>query len=516
MKPDFIVPPLSFRDREALRSRGVSSQDVVRQCRLLRNPPPPPALLRPCSIGDGLERLTPFRRGDLVRLATSAVRAGRLSLFVPASGAASRLFVSLLQLDRFRKTGGPNTSALLLDRSHPFGLPAARFFSNLRRLALFENLKNVLASRGRDLSRLLALKDFDPVLDALFDPSGLDVARWPKALIPFHRQGRRVLTAFEEHLAESLAFGVRKAHFTVPQEYLSEFRRRGKKWVRLHVHRRGGRFRLTFSVQDPATDTLALEKGKGWVHASDGSLLLRPGGHGALLGNLERTRGDIVLVRNIDNVPVASFQAIGNTWRKAMVGRLIEAQTEAAVWIRGILKRDCSEDTLLGAEKFIQRTLGIHCRPLSFAKRRVQALALLNRPWRVCGMVPNTGDPGGGPYWVDGKAGPCRQIVEGSQLVKSQKKLLLRSTHFNPVDMVVGLKDVKGRPFKLERYSDPSQAIISNKHFEGREIQTFEHPGLWNGAMAYWNTIFVELPARIFHPVKTITDLLLSGHTVRV
>lgn len=450
MKPDPSISRLTFRDRQQIRSRGVSLKEVSRQASLFQTPPSPPQILCPCSLGNGIESFSRSQQNRLARLALCAQQEDRFSKFVPASGAASRLFPPGGTLD-------PRLTGLL----------------------------------GRDV---------------------LHLVRRPKALIPFHRLRKGSRTAFEEHLWEAVRAGIGKAHFTVPGEFLEEFRCLGKACVE-QLHRRYGvRLRLSFSVQDPSTETLAWEEGSGWARRAEGELLFRPGGHGALLKNLEATRGDIVFIKNIDNVPRFSFQAEGNRWRKVLAGRLIEVQMEAGGWINALSQKRSLILSLEGAEKFILKNLGMKRSGPSLAARTAHALEILDRPWRVCGMVPNTGEPGGGPFWVKGKEGPSRQILEGSQLTKSQKKFIDRSTHFNPVDMVVGLKDGNGRSYELSRFADPAQAIISVKHFEGRAIRTLEHPGLWNGAMAHWNTIFVEVPATVFHPVKTITDLLRPGH----
>ena len=511
MKPDSLTRSLTPGDRKALRARGLSVGEAVRQGRLIRHPPPPVAILRPCSVGDGIERLSPSQRNRLARLGRAAAREGRFSRFIPASGAASRLFTSLLQLDRHRKESGRTVRDILRDGKYPFCAPAVRFFSTLRSLPLFEPLRRCLASRGQDLSALLREGNGAPILDGLFDPLGLDLARLPKALIPFHRAGNETRTAFEEHLVEMEAGGIRRAHFTVPPEFLPEFRRLGARRTRRRG-RGGSAIRLDFSVQDPATDTLALDSKNRWVRRAGGALLFRPGGHGALLRNLEAAGGDIVFIKNIDNVPVESRQARGNRWRLVLAGRLAHAQRDAARWIAALTRAAVSEKIIRGAERFVFKTLGIQNKKDSPAERKARLLEILNRPWRVCGMVPNAGEPGGGPFWVNGADGPSRQILEGSQVGENQKKFLRRSTHFNPVDLVVGLKDWQGRSFPLEKFVDPNQALVSVKHFEGREIRTVEHPGLWNGGMARWNTVFVEVPAGIFHPVKTILDLLRPGH----
>lgn len=429
-------------------------EDAQRQASLIETPPLPQEIVRPCSVGDGIESLSRSRQLRLIRLAEGAIGAGRISKFVPASGAASRLFPPKLKWDPL----------------------------------LVEFL-------GQDLRPLFCR---------------------PKALIPFHQAGGETRTAFEEHLWETLPFADRKkrvrAHFTVAQEFLDDFERAGKECVRRLQRRVSVRVHLTFSVQNPATDTIALEVGDGWARRSDGTLLFRPGGHGALLRNLQATGGDLVFIKNIDNVPHPIFQPDGNRWRKIMAGRLIEIQSEAGARIKEIHKNKFRPKSLAEAERFIFDVLGLRVSDHNHPKRRAHILSLLDRPWRVCGMVQNSGEPGGGPFWVKGEEGPRRQILEGSQLGKFKKKLFQKSTHFNPVDMVVGLKDWKGRPFDLTRFSDPSQVIVSKKRFEGREILTLEHPGLWNGGMAHWNTLFVEVPTRIFHPVKTINDLLRPGH----
>jgi hypothetical protein len=401
-------------------------------------------------VGNGIESFSPSQRNRLARLARRAQQAGRFSKFVPASGAASRLFASGLKPD-------PRLVALL----------------------------------GRDL---------------------IPLVQRPKALIPFHRVGREARTAFEEHVWEGVRAGILKAHFTVPREFLAEFQRLGKACSDQIYRRYGVRPRLRFSVQDPATETLSWEEGTGWARRPGGELLFRPGGHGALLKNLESTKGDIVFIKNIDNVPRSSFQAEGNRWRKVLAGRLIEVQSEAEGWLSALRKNRSSILPLEGAEKFIFKTLGLEWTGPSLSTRTTRALKILDRPWRVCGMVPNTGEPGGGPFWVEEKEGASRQILEGAQLGKHQKKFIRQSTHFNPVDMVVGLKDGQRRPYDLARFADPTHVLISTKIFEGRAIRTLEHPGLWNGGMAHWNTLFVEIPATVFHPVKTISDLLRPGH----
>lgn len=513
-------PHLLLRDRRELGARGVQPSEAMRQFQLLRNPPPPPFVIRPCTAGDGIERLTLSDRRRLARLAGDALRAGRFSRFVPASGAATRLFSDLLQLDQERKTSGNNIRSILKTNQNSFARSSAHFFASLPRFALYEPLRRLLGDQRLNVARLLAAQNYDPILDALIHRKGMNVTRRPKGLIPFHWVGRKVVSAFEEHLREALPLRDKnrsvRVHFTVARDFLSEIKKLGQERIRFIKKHFGITVRLTFSLQNSETDTLALERGKGLVRGLDGRLLLRPGGHGALLKNLEKTLGDIVFMKNIDNVPVSSFQAEGNVWRQALAGRLIEVQTRGNAWARVLDRGGASRSERIEAEEFIQVTLGrVIPRSVPLPKRIAWMLHLLNRPWRVCGMVPNTGEPGGGPFWVKSPWGDSRQILEVAQLGVHQKKLLKKSTHFNPVDMVVGLRDGEGHPYSLDRFADLSQVIVGRKRFEGREIRTLEHPGLWNGGMAHWNTVFVEIPADLFHPVKTINDLLRPGHCSR-
>ena len=436
-------------------------------------------VLRPCTVGDGVERLSVAQQKVLCSWGKSAVESGRVSFFVPASGVASRLVQPLVHLDRHRKKTGLTIQEIFSKKKHPFS-EVQFFLTHLPDYALSLPLETHLLPRGHTLSNCLSRRDYDTLLDVLLDPKGLNIPNVPKGLFPFHRYPTVIKNAFEEHLTEISTFGKKQTiHFTVSQKHLSSFRKEARRVVEFYF-RRGIRLDVRFSVQDPATNTIALEENGDVVRNADGTPFLRPGGHGALLPNLEKTKGDLVWIRNVDNVPVSFFQAEALRWRLVLTGRLLELQKEALVRFQN-------------------------------PKTPTSVRRALARPWRVCGVVPNSGDPGGGPFWVGGKT-ESKQIVEASQISLGQKALLKKATHFNPVDMVVSLRDFSGVAHDLASYVDEKTAFVSQKPYQGRTIRVLEHPGLWNGAMAHWNTVFVEIPKKMFHPVKTLSDLLKKGH----
>jgi hypothetical protein len=417
----------SSEDRGRIEAQGLTPEEVERQAALLRNPPPAAKLARPCTAGDGIVRIDESEHAELLVLADEAARAGRLSKFVPASGAASRMF-------DFLRSGDPD---------HP----------DVRRFR--ENATSFAFDAG-DLQSLLAL---------------------PKGLLPFHRYAGTVRTPFEEHLVEAAATvrdaaGVCRLHVTVPPGHRATFEEVLEQ-ARPGLERQtGARFDVRFSEQAPSTDTVAIDETGRLFRDSEGRLLFRPGGHGALLKNLAETGGDVVLVKNIDNVVPDGLRAPTILWKSLLAGVLV----------------------------------------------RLERASTRSRPLRACGVVRNEGEPGGGPFWVDGPGGETRQIVESAQVDladAAQAAIWSAATHFNPVDLVCSLRDASGRPFDFPRFVDERAVFIAKKTHEGRSLFALERPGLWNGAMALWETVFVEVPKETFAPVKTALDLLRPEHQAR-
>jgi hypothetical protein len=448
--------PFDAADLAQLEAAGLAVEEALRQRALLAEPPAPLRLARPCVVKDGIRRLDAREEADYEARGAGLIPRLRVAKFVPASGAATRMFKDLL-------------AALKQEDGPPQG-GAGEALLAADRFAFFELWREALGAKDtRAFAMGLAKGRWKEALQALLGQPGLDYAALPKAFILFHRYGSRARTALEEHWREAAELGLGHLHFTLSPEHDADFQSLLGDLRRLPAGERPPELDLSRSFQDPSTDTLAGDGNGGLFRADDGRLVLRPGGHGALIRNLEALakNADVALLRNIDNI------------------------THARLWQRQLR----SKRILLGLLDEATQGGGF------------------DSPVRVVGMVPNTGEPGGGPFWVQGMPGP--QIVESAQVDlkdAGQKAIFAASTHFNPVDMACRLTDAQGRPFELGRFTDPSAVFLSSKSHLGRPLTALERPGLWNGAMAHWKTIFVELPLEDFNPVKTVVDLLKPAH----
>ncbi|HEV7669836.1 MAG TPA: DUF4301 family protein [Thermoanaerobaculia bacterium] len=508
----------STEDLAQLRARGISVAEAERQLALLRHPPHPARVLRPCCVGDGIRRIDETEIAELIHRAESVAREGRVSKLVPASGAASRMFQALAaDLDASPDADDVEPSA-----------ETARLLAELHRLPFAEALAAALAAEGHDLADLRQAGRSREILRSLLHSSGLGFAEMPKGLIPFHRAEAAGRTPFEEHLREAAALirdaaGVCRLHFTVAPEHEPRFRALLDELAPRLAAQLGARFEVGFSIQHPRTDTLALDLSTGEpFRTEDGALLFRPGGHGALIENLAELASqgaDLVLIKNVDNVLPGGGPPEVLTWKRVLLG-LAAGLSERAGDLRRALERPApEEDQLRAAERFLTDEFGRSPFPSSTAgpatneERRQALIAALDRPLRVCGVVENTGEPGGGPFWVAGEEGATTpQLVEASQLDPERRAdLLAAATHFNPVDLVCALR-IGGRRLDPLLFVDPSAVFVTEKSHGGRPLLGLERPGLWNGAMAGWNTVFVEVPNSTFAPVKTVLDLLRPEH----
>ena len=511
-------------DREQLHARGISEDTVLAQMALFRQGIPYTVLHRPCTIGDGLVALPAHELERLAAVYEAAALAGRTMKFVPASGAASRMFkllLSFLHQCQYADVQEIATQARRGDRECQEFL---RWMEGLQQFAFYDTLKGVMAKNGLDLDTLAVQGQFKDTLTYLLTPTGLDYANLPKGLLQFHRYADHCRTPLEEHLVEAAAYcrdqqGVARLHLTVTPEHASAFAAHLAA-VRGRYEEPGVRFDVTFSTQQPATDTIAVDLHNQPFRDEHGHLLFRPAGHGALLKNLHALQGDIVFIKNIDNVVPDRLKAETYLYNKALGGYLLEIRRQVFASLQALSARQVSDKTVSRIFAFARQTLSI-VPPVTMEQQTKAAKvaylkSVLHRPIRVCGMVQNAGEPGGGPFWVQHADGAqSLQIVEMSQVDMhnvAQKDIVTRATHFNPVDLVCGVRDYAGQPFHLMAFTDPNTGFISIKSHQGRELKALELPGLWNGAMAHWNTLFVEVPLSTFNPVKTVLDLLRPQH----
>ncbi len=497
----------SADDLALFAARGIDAGAASRQLAQLRNPPPGIILDRPCTLGDGIFRIEPEQQGSFIDRGDAAAAAGRVTKFVPASGAATRMFKDLI--------------AALQSSRRPSASPAAReLFEQLDSFPFAEELRR----RTKIDDTVEHEQEERKILTTLLEEMGY--AQKPKGLIPFHRTDQ-VRTAFEEQLLEGTRYARAadhrcRMHFTVAPEFRAEFESTlASITPYIEQRRRGAALDVGFSEQHPATDTLAIDGQGEPFRQADGSLLFRPGGHGSLLRNLGAFRGDVVAIKNIDNILPDEASGEVVRWKRILIGYLVGVQNDVFEMLTRCSQQDVSEAAIdraiaFAAFRFSRRPE----HPLNtLEEKREFVFTALDRPIRICGVVKNEGEPGGAPFWVIERDGTRSvQIVESSQVDAenaAQVRIFKASTHFNPVDIVCGLHSWKGEPYELERFVDPDSIFTSKKTHEGRELTALERPGLWNGAMARWNTICVEVPASTFVPVKTVFDLLRPQHQFR-
>lgn len=441
--------------------------------------------------------------------------------FVPASGAATRMFHDLqVFLEEFE----PKTESLpeYLKRTHNKNLKL--FFDNIEKLPFYNRALNNARENQPGFDELNRHSRKLLLVNTILYSHGLGLSNYPKGLVPFHDYTDYVATAFEEHFYEAAKYaeanGKANLHFTVSKEHKEKFQAEFDDFKTRVVKKTGVTFNVFYSFQDPKTDTVAVDENNEPFRTKKGALIFRPGGHGALIENLNNQKADLVFIKNIDNVVVLSKLDEVAEYKKMLAGKLLKVQELCFSYLNRLENPKLSEKNMQGILQFIENEL-YYTFPEDFdelsVENKIQQLkSRLNRPLRICGMVKNEGEPGGGPFFVKSKSGEQSiQIVEGAQIDQNdplQKQIAKNATHFNPVDLVCGLKNYKGEAFDLTEFVDPGTCFITSKTIDGKAIKALELPGLWNGAMAKWNSVFVEVPVNTFNPVKTIIDLLKSSH----
>ena len=508
----------SERDIQQLNAKGISVKQAENQIQNFIKGFPYINLLRAATLGNGIKALDNSEIQPFVYLYEQEDKLNRIK-FVPASGAATRMFKALFEFESAFNMSG-NDSSLIDNEAYRH---VKEFFDNLEKFAFYPVLEKKLADNGKDIHTILNNHQFNDVLDALLGESGMNYRNLPKGLILFHKYQSEIRTAVEEHLAEGAKYAKNTdnkvlIHLTVSPEHQEVFKQVVDKAKPGLEQKYGVTFKVTFSLQKSYTDTIAVDMENKLFRDSNNQLLFRPAGHGALLENVLDIDEDIIFIKNIDNVVPDRLKDSTILYKKALAGILIYYRTKIFSFLEDFKKRSDNENFLKDIGKFIEDELCVHF-PSDIKNNKDLAelyITKLNRPIRVCGMVKNTGEPGGGPFWAENPDGTVSlQIVETSQIdMKNmlQRTILESSTHFNPVDIVCTIKDYNGKKFDLHKMIDSSTGFISKKSKDGRSLKAQELPGLWNGSMSDWNTIFVEVPAITFNPVKTVNDLYRPEH----
>jgi hypothetical protein len=503
----------------------VSLERIVNQVETFGNGIPFLKLVRPCTIGDGLQVIDEEEDyEDLISEFQEAIESDEIIKFVPASGAATRMF-KILQavLNKF-----DDVKRYVLEEavSHndEDSLGVLEFVDNIKSFAFYPDLKFEMSEDGYDLEVLLEEGNYTEILKYTLEFDGLNYVNQPKGSIKFHSYPDAARTAFEEHLIEALHYAKAeekpaKVHFTISPEYRGLINSIVKPAIEQHK-KAGNNIDVSYSFQKPSTDTIAVTIDNEPFKDAEGNLVFRPAGHGALLENLNDLKDDIILIKNIDNLVADHLKGTTYLYKKLLTGYLIRLQNKIFTYMRALESEDISLSTISSIKQFAESELLIQFDgsfdSLTTDLQIKKIKEKLNRPIRVCGMVKNEGEPGGGPFWVEDEDGTVSlQIVEKTQIDlnnEDQKKNLEASTHFNPVDLVCGVRDYNGIPFNLLNYTDPGRGLITIKSKDGRELRALELPGLWNGSMAKWITVFVKVPLITFNPVKEVNDLLKKEH----
>jgi hypothetical protein len=538
---------LSKQDRIILQKKGISEKKIEEQLQGFVGGFPFISLVQAATIdNDGIVFIPRREIKTYIDIYDRAVNSYKVQKFVPASGAATRMFKSLFAY----------CDELKIDKSAQPQGEAKDFFDSIKKFAFYGELKKYVkdfSNRAEVLKALLEKKD------------GLGYGSLPKGLLLFHQNGKTPVTAVEEHLIEGAGYAATTSvsaatsaatsaasakakaktkqcaiHFTVSPEHLTAFKKKIKEVLPCYEEKLNVKYKITYSIQSPATDTVAVTLDNKIFRDEKGNIVFRPGGHGALIENINALDADMVFIKNIDNVTTQKLRRDTIAYKKFLGGYLISVKLFIELLLsvlQGITAECIAENTtkknLTDAHLSGSHVENIICIVESSAERlsitpdklysKLSAeqkidywKKIFNRPIRVCGMVKNEGELGGGPFFVKDSQGRISlQIVESSQVEMKnakQKKIFSQSTHFNPVDLVCWIKNYEGEKFDLTKFTDPSTAFISEKSVKGKSIKAMELPGLWNGAMADWITVFVEVPSSVFTPVKTVTDLLRPQH----
>ena len=500
------------RDLKDIQDLGLDQDQVLAQIEVFERGIPWLDVLRPATLGDGIIDFN----NDQWRVWAKSYEQQSKSLevvkFVPASGAATRMFGFLFD---FLNSFDPENERLNDYLAQPGHEAIAKFYAHIKEFPFIELIRQQVRQHYPEFKTWTKEKRFATMVSVLIQEPGLNFGSLPKGLIPFHRYNKNILSAFEEQLYEgSFYAGLHDevyTHFTFSPEHLEDFKNEFSR-IQSRLERQTKKnFHISYSFQKEHTKTIAVDLDNKPFRDEQGRLVFRPSGHGALLENLNDISADVVFIKNIDNVMAQDEVPVMALYKKGLAGILMDIQSQVHSFLKELSSKP-DEVSLEQINAFLWKTFGTRALP----KTPQQAYQHLYRPIRVCGVVANTGAPGGGPFWIKEELeGTSLQILEGAQFDKDNKRhmdVFAQATHFNPVDLVCGLRDHEGEPYDLMNYCDQGMSFIARKNHQGQLLKALELPGLWNGSMAKWHTVFVAVPLDTFNPVKTVNDLLNKAH----
>lgn len=503
------------KDEAQLQDKGVTKEKVLQQIETFKEGIPFVQLQKAAVVDEGITKLSESEEKELISFFENNIEGKTILKFVPASGAASRMFKAMFN---FVDTFNPSKETLPAYIERTGDKAVQQFVDGMENFpfynSLMDKIEGAYSNEGEKAHAFVK---------TMLSEEGLNFGFYPKGLLPFHKCKHGGATPFKEHLKEAALYaktnGQANLHFTISPQHSEMFKEEEALSVPRISQKTSTTFQVSYSYQKPSTDTLAVNMDNTPFRNEDGSILFRPGGHGALIENLNEQHADVIFIKNIDNVVIDEhLEAVGDS-KKTLGGLLLQIQKQAFEYCQA-LEKELDVASLKEIAHFAKEKLNVVL-PDSFEKmndadKTSFLKEKLHRPIRICGMVKNEGEPGGGPFFIaDRKGNVSLQIIESAQIdgdSTEQMGILKNSTHFNPVDLVCGVKDYKGQKFDLMKYVDHKQGFITDKTQNGKDLKALELPGLWNGAMAFWNTIFVEVPLVTFNPVKTVNDLLKPSH----
>ncbi len=495
------------KDLQQFKEKNIPKEQVLKQIKIFEKGFKFMNIIAPATVGNGILKPEKQEITDFISEYEKIQNSEKIVKFVPASGAASRMFKELFSVLNGEKN---------INEDKSFN-SAYNFIQNIEKFAFYDDLKNI-CDNNTDFKT-----EYNKVFSCLLSENGLNYGNLPKALLKFHKYKTENRTPAQEHLTEGAKYASSGnkvfIHFTVSPEHRDLFEKHIEQTKEKYEKFLNTKFEINYSVQKTSTDTIAVDLNNKAFRNPDGSILFRPGGHGALIENLNDIDADIIFVKNIDNVVPDRLKSDTVTYKKVIAGMLIKTRKRIFSYIEK-LQKSADIETINEVKNFLKNklfiTLDNKFETKTDNEKAKYLIEKLNRPIRVCGMVKNEGEPGGGPFFVKKESGSISlQIVESAQIDMNNPKkaeIVKNATHFNPVDLVLSVKNYKGKKFDLKDYIDPETVFISQKSKDGKDLKALELPGLWNGATANWNTLFAEVPISTFNPVKTVNDLLRETH----